>query len=66
MHYLPDAFVRSGHDLKEMAVRILEIYASATVVPVDFARALFSRVGPVLDPSITDTGEHLIEFVFAY
>ena len=49
-----------------MAVGIIEIHPAATIEAVDLASALFARIGPVLQPSITDAGEDLVEVIFAY
>ena len=48
-----------------MAVGVLEVYAAATVVPADFAGAFSVWVGPVLEPSLADAGEDLVELFFA-
>ena len=64
--HLPAAPIRSSNDLKEMTVGILEIHSAATVVPVDFSSAVLARVRPILQPSIADAGQDLIEVVFAY
>src|SRR5205809_5713704 len=48
-----------------MAIRVLEIDAVAAVVPADFAGALSIGIGPVLEPSIPDAGEDLVELFFA-
>ena len=49
-----------------MAVGVLEIHPAATIVPVDLARAVLARVGPVLEPSTTDAGKDLVEVGFVY
>ena len=49
-----------------MSVGVVEIYPATTVVSEDFARAVLARVGPVLEPSVTDAGKDMIEVVFAY
>lgn len=63
---LPAAPIRPCNDLKEMTVGVLKIHPAATVVPVDFSSPLLARVCPILQPSIVDAGEGLIEVVFAY
>ena len=48
-----------------MAVGVLEIDAAAAVVPADFAGVFPVGIGPVLETSITDAGEDLVELFFA-
>lgn len=48
-----------------MAVGVLEIDAAAAVVATDFAGAFPVGIGPVLEPSIADAAEDLVEVVFA-
>ena len=48
-----------------MAVGVLEVYAAAAVVPADLAGAFSVWIGPVLESSITDAGEDLVELFFA-
>ena len=63
--HLLAAAVGAGEDLEEVAVGVLEIDASAAVVPADFAGAFSVWIGPVLEPSIADAAEDLVEVVFA-
>ena len=48
-----------------MPVGVLEIDAAAAIVPADFAGAFPVGIGPVLEVSITDAGEDLVELFFA-
>ena len=48
-----------------MPVGVLEIDAAAAIVPTDFAGAFSVRISPVLEASITDAGEDLVELFFA-
>ena len=48
-----------------MAVGIFEIDAAAAVVPADLAGAFSVGIGPVLESSLADAGEDLVELFFA-
>lgn len=58
------AAVRAGDDLEEMAIGVFEVNPAAAVVAVDFPGAVLAGVGRVLQPSLADAAEDLIEVDF--
>jgi hypothetical protein len=63
---LAAATITMGQDLKAVAIRILEIEATASVTMVDFAGPRLSRVGPVSYPAFLDSTKYLLELEFPY
>jgi hypothetical protein len=48
-----------------VACRVVEVDATAPVVPIDLARTLSARVGPVRDPVFLDSPEDGVEVILA-
>jgi hypothetical protein len=48
-----------------VACRVIEVDATAPIVPVDLARVLQARVGPVRDPALPDSPEDGVKVILA-
>ncbi|HET8701742.1 MAG TPA: hypothetical protein VFL97_08770 [Nitrococcus sp.] len=59
------AAVRTGDDLQQMAVRVVEIASSPVVPGIDFAAFAAQRVGPICEASFANTPEYLVELGLA-
>jgi hypothetical protein len=60
-HRSVGAAVAAGDDLEEVAVGILEVHASTTVVVIDRALGGAAGVGPVIEALIDDAAEDFVE-----
>ncbi len=60
------AAVRTGDDLQQVAVRILEVEPAAIIPAVDLVALVTTGVGPVREPPFTNALEDLIEFDLAH